>query len=226
MRLPPERELCLELRISRVTLRKALNKLVEDRVLSPSHGRGWYVTGTVSSTSTPSTKDWPSSLESFGETAARMGLVATSTVLRAAASPATIDDAELFSIAPGAPLFHLDRVRLLDGVPIAFESTRVPLYLVPGLAEVDFATASLYRTLADAEVDLLRADATIEAVEADDEDSAHLGLEVGKPLLIMRQLALDARERPVFSSEIRYAGDRYRLRTFFARRGRAPQPGG
>ena len=40
-RLPPERELCAELSISRVTLRKALLKLVDDGVLRSSHGRGW-----------------------------------------------------------------------------------------------------------------------------------------------------------------------------------------
>ena len=39
MRLPPERELCQQLSISRVTLRKALGQLVEDGVLSASHGR-------------------------------------------------------------------------------------------------------------------------------------------------------------------------------------------
>jgi GntR family transcriptional regulator len=33
----------------------------------------------------------------------------------------------------------------------------------------------------------------------------------------MRQLAVDADEHPLFVSTIKYAGDRYRLRTYFAR---------
>jgi DNA-binding GntR family transcriptional regulator len=211
MRLPPERELCQQLGISRVTLRKALTKLVDDGVLSASHGRGWYVAQATAS------KEWPNSLESFSETAKRMGLTASSTVLRAEESPATLDEAEGLFIAPGTPLFHLERVRLLGGVPIALDTTEVPAHLAPGLGDVDFTSASLYQELAAAGVEPLRADATIEAKEADAHAAALLELTVGKPVLVMRQLAVDQAERPLFTSTIKYAGDRYRLRTFFAR---------
>ena len=40
----------------------------------------------------------------------------------------------------------------------------------------------------------------------------------------MRQVVVDRASEPVFASVIRYAGDRYRLRTFFARSGRAAAP--
>ena len=213
MRLPPERELCQQLSISRVTLRKALNKLVDDGVLSASHGRGWYVAETAGSAG----KEFPNSLESFTETAARMGLVAGSRVLRAEIQPATFDQAEELSIAPGTPLFHLDRVRLLDEVPIALDVTRIPATLAPSLADADFTVDSLYEKLAEAGIEPLRADATIEAREADPSVAENLGLAVGKPVLVMRQVAVDRTEHPLFVSTITYAGDRYRLRTFFAR---------
>jgi GntR family transcriptional regulator len=102
-------------------------------------------------------------------------------------------------------------------VPIALDTTVVPTHIAPQLATTDFTTASLYDTLLKAGVEPLRADATIEAKEADAEAAARLNLDIGKPLLVMRQLALDAAERPLFISTISYAGDRYRLRTFFAR---------
>jgi GntR family transcriptional regulator len=211
MRLPPERELCQQLNISRVTLRKALTKLVEDGVLSASHGRGWYVAmGAVN-------KEWPNSLESFSETAERMGLTASSEVLRSEVAPASLDEAEELSIAPGTPLFHLERVRLLNGVPIAIDLTRIPADLVPGFTEVNFATDSLYEKLAEAGLELLRADSTIEAREADDYVAKHLVLDVGKPVLVMKQLVVDNADRPLFTSTIQYSGDRYRLRTFFSR---------
>lgn len=211
MRLPPERELCATLSISRVTLRRALLKLVDDGVLRASHGRGWYVAETGPQ------KDWPNSLESFTETAARMGLVASSRILRAEISPATIDEAEELSIAPGTPLFHLERVRMLGDVPIALDDSRVAAALVPGLDEVDFAAASLYDRLTRAGLDLVRADSTIEAREADHYLSANLSVEPGTPVLVMRQVVVDTAGRPLLASLIRYAGDRYRLRTFFSR---------
>lgn len=209
-RLPPERELCERLSISRVTLRKALARLVDDGVLRSSHGRGWFVAGSAQA-------DWPHSLESFSETAERMGLTATSVILRAGVEPATLDEAEELGIAPGAPLFQLVRVRLLDGVPIAMDDSRVPAALAPGLSDIDFASGSLYESLAHVGLDPQRADSTIEARGADAELAAHLRVQPGTPVLVMHQLVVDGDERPVLSSTIRYAGDRYRLRTFFAR---------
>lgn len=210
-RLPPERELCQQLNISRVTLRKALNRLIEVGIVSASHGRGWFVSAGVSR------KEWPNSLESFTETAKRMGLVASSTVLRAESSAATLDEAEELSIAPGTPLFHLDRVRLLDGVPTALDSTLIPVAVLPGWADIDFATASLYDAVTSGGTELVRADSTIEAREASDAIAESLGIAVGKPLLVMHQVVVDASDRPLFVSTINYSGERYRLRTNFAR---------
>ena len=146
-----------------------------------------------------------------------MGLEPQSEVLRAEAAPASFDEAEELSIAPGTDLFHLDRVRLLDGMPIALDSTQIPLAVLPEIGKADFTRDSLYSTLSDAGIEPLRADATMEAREADADEARYLRIEVGKPLLVMHQLAVDTAERPLFSSTIKYAGERYRLRTSFSR---------
>jgi GntR family transcriptional regulator len=210
-RLTPERELCEQLGISRVTLRRALRQLVEEGVLSASHGRGWYITQAAPK------KEWPNRLESFSETAARMGLRTHSTVLRAESGTATLDEAEQLGIAPGTVLFRLERVRFLEGVAIAIDLTRVPLALVPRIDQVDFAARSLYSTLSEAGIEPMRADSTIEAAKADERTAGLLKIGVGDPLLVMWQLAVGARQEPLFVSIIQYAGERYRLRTSFAR---------
>ena len=210
-RLPPERELCQQLGISRVTLRKALNQLVDAGVLNASHGRGWYVAKRAAK------REWPNTLESFTETADRMGLATRSEVLRAEAVPASFDEAEELSIVPGTDLFHLDRVRLLDELPIALDLTQIAVSVLPGVAGIDFTKHSLYATLAEAGIEPVRADSTIEAREADAAEAGHLRIAEGKPLLIMRQVSFDAGGRPLFTSTIKYVGERYRLRTSFSR---------
>lgn len=210
-RLPPERELCQQLGISRVTLRKALNQLVDAGVLNASHGRGWYVAKGAAK------QEWPNTLESFTETAARMGLETQSEVLRAEAVPASFDEAEELSIVPGTDLFHLERVRLLGGVPIALDLTQIAVSVLPGAGKVDFTKRSLFAVLAEAGIEPVRADATIEAREADAAEAPHLRIAEGKPLLIMRQVSFDATGRPLFTSTIKYVGERYRLRTSFSR---------
>ncbi|MGO4129700.1 GntR family transcriptional regulator [Inquilinus sp. YAF38] len=217
-RIPAERDLLARLSISRVTLRRALQSLVEAGVLTASHGRGWYV-------SADAPKEFPNTLESFSETAARLGLTPSSDVLRAAAAPATLDEAEDLGVAPGARLFHLDRIRRLDGVPVAVDTSFFAAQLAPELDGVDFRTASLFRLLLEAGIDLARAETTIEAQEADAVLAGHLEIEPGKPVLVLRQLIVDAAGRPLLSSTIRYAGDRYRLRTGFSRPRSAPARG-
>jgi GntR family transcriptional regulator len=209
-RLPPERELCQLLGISRVTLRKALAALVEEGVLRSAHGRGWYV-------ASPERKEWPNTLESFTETARRMGLVSSSRVLRSELGTSTLDEAEAFQIAPGTPLYRLDRVRMLDGVPIAVDESLVPGDIAVGLDTVDFTTRSLYDTIAGLGFQLAQADTTIEARQADGVLAGHLAIAAGTPVLEMRQIVRDRNQRPLLSSVIRYAGDRYRLRTSFLR---------
>jgi GntR family transcriptional regulator len=211
-RLPPERDLCQQLSISRVTLRKALSALVDEGVLRSAHGRGWYVTAPA-----PPRGDWPNTLESFSETARRMGLAPTSEVLRAAAAPASFDEAEEFQIAPGTPLFRLERVRRLDGVPIAVDESLLPTDVAEGFELVDFTTASLYEIVTDRGFQLAQADTTIEARPATAAVAEHLGVPEATPILQMRQVVRDRAARPLLSSTIRYAGDRYRLRTSFTR---------
>jgi len=213
-RLPAERDLFTRMSISRVTLRRALQSLVEEGVLTPSHGRGWYVSAKVP-------KEFPNTLESFSETARRLGLTPSSNVLRAEQAPASLDEAEELSIAPGAALFHLERIRRLDQVPVAVDTSFFAASLVPDLSRVDFSNASLFGLLIDAGVDLARAETTIEAHDADPVLARHLDIDVGKSTLVMRQLIVDTAGRPLLSSTIRYAGDRYRLRTSFSRTGRA-----
>ena len=209
-RLPPERELCGLLGISRVTLRRALAALVEEGVLRSAHGRGWYVAAAER-------KEWPNTLESFSETARRMGLVPTSRVLRCAVDAATFDEAEAFQIAPGTPLCRVDRVRKLDGVPIAVDESLVPADIAVGFESVDFTARSLYDTIAGLGFQLAQADTTIEARSADGALAVHLDIAPGTPVLEMRQIVRDRTGRPLLSSVIRYAGDRYRLRTSFLR---------
>ena len=210
-RLPSERKLCEQLQISRATLRKALAQLVNAGLVNSSHGRGWFVCVP------PSDNEWPTALESFSETARRKGLTASSTVVTNLVSPANLNEADRLKVAAGTPLFRLERVRQLDGIPVAIDDTALPLALAPGLPDKDFASLSLYQELADSGLVLDRAEASIEAHEADDYVAAHLGIDVGKPILVLDQITYDPTARPILSSVVRYSGDRYRLHTTFIR---------
>jgi GntR family transcriptional regulator len=209
-RLPSERVLCQRFGVSRVTLRRALADLVRQGVLESSRGRGWFVTTGVLG-------EPPNVLQSFTQTAAARGLPAGARVLQAAARPATLEEAEQLAIAPGAALFDLRRVRLLGGLPIAFDHSRVPLDLAPGLAGADFAVASLYAVLEAEGVTPARADYQVQACAADAAAAELLGAAPGDPVLVTEQVTYDAADRPVELATMTYRGDRYRFRASLRR---------
>ena len=199
--------------MSRVTLRRALRHLVQVGAVTSYQGRGWF----VARADYGDRGDWPSRLESFSETAARLGLTPSSSVLAADRELASIDDAEALAIAPGTPVLRIRRVRRLDGVPTALDTALVPESVAPGLLEVDFTTESLYSALAERGAGVLRAESVLESRPADIEASTALGIPAGAPMLVIRQVVLDDRGRTVLLSIVEYAGDRYRLRTTFTR---------
>jgi GntR family transcriptional regulator len=220
-RLPSERELCAQLGISRVTLRRALRHLVDAGVLRASHGRGWYVAPRAEKAD----REWPQALESFTETARRKSLTATAQVLRADVAEANLDEAEEFEVAAGTLLFVLERVRLLDGVPVAVDSSRSVLSMAPELPRADFSRASLLEELARAGVEPVATDTMIESRGCPEEATGHLGLAAGDPVLVMQHTMVDAKGRVVLLSATTYRGDRYRLRTSFRRGGAAGAEG-
>lgn len=203
-RLPPERALAQHFGVSRVTLRRSLEELAQAGMIARS-GTGWMV-------ASPAIGEPPNVLMSFSEMAASRGLKPGGRVLDRRQRPATIDEADELGLAPGTPLFELERLRSLDDVPILIDRTRIPLTLAPGLSDMDLAGLSLYEALEqNFGLRPTRARLTVEAIPADERRARLLGLEPGEPLLLCRQQSQDQAGRPIELCDMVYRGDRYRF---------------
>jgi GntR family transcriptional regulator len=208
-KVPSERVLMRRLGVSRTTVRRAIQHLVEDGVIESSARRGSFVS--------PPLAEPANHLMSFTELGAERGLTASARVISARVRAATFEEGEAFGIAPGADLFELSRLRMLDGVPIAVDHSRVPLARAPLLPTVDFTSASMFATLEAAGAGPVRADYSVAAAAADRERARLLGIEVGDPLLIAATTSFDANERLVELGETAYRSDRYRFETTLVR---------
>jgi GntR family transcriptional regulator len=204
-RLPGERELCKHFEVSRVTVRRALAELRDRGLIEPDGTRGWFVTSNALGE--------PNALMSFSEMARSRGLVPGSRVLGAAVRPATMDEAEALRIAPGTELFDLERVRLLDGVAVALEHSRLPLHVAPALPAADLAAGSLYEALRRAGIVPASADYVLQAVAAEPRQAALLEVKRGAALLMATATSHDTKGKPIELSCSIFRGDRYRFRT-------------
>ena len=203
--LPTERVLSERYGVSRVTVRRALALLADDGLVQAVQGRGTFVTG--ERISEPATE-----LLSFHDMVAGGDLVVGAEPLRVDTRPATLREAERFGIASGARLFELERLRTLDGLPVAVDHNLLPLALDDQLPGLDWTTASLYARLAERGHAPEAADYAVEARTADPGQAGLLGCEPGSPLLVSESAAFDRRGRLVVLGVIAYRGDRYRFR--------------
>lgn len=203
-RLPGERALAEELKVSRSTLRLALLQLAEDGRLVASAQRGWFVPQLVLG-------EPPSQLISFTELAAQRGLRATSRVLSRVTRPATFDEAADLQIAAAAPLIEIVRLRGMDGVPITVESAVLPLRRVEWLAESDLTDRSLYGALEEHDIRVHRSTYTVQAMNAGEWESELLDLPAGAAVLVARDVTFTVDRIPIIITVNRYRGDAYRF---------------
>jgi GntR family transcriptional regulator len=139
-------------------------------------------------------------------------------VLSSTVRAATIDEAEAFGIAPGAELLELERLRMLDGLPISLDNNRVPLRFLPPPGELDFTTDSLYAAIERAGHPLARGDYELEARAAGPREAGPLGLAPGTPVLFAITVAIGEDGRVVDLGRTVYRADRYRFQATLMRR--------
>jgi GntR family transcriptional regulator len=218
-RLPVERALCEQFGVSRATVRRALRALAEDGLLDSSLRRGSFVaSGPLG--------EPPNVLLSFAAMAAARGYASSAKVLSQSVRPTTIDEADILMVAPGSGLFVLERLRLLEDMPVAIELSRISIVRAPGVDDVDYSTTSLYETLETrCGVTPTRADVTIEAVAADPAMAALLDVEPGTPLLLTNDTMFDRSGDPVSIDRTHFRSDRYRFRTSLHSRSGVPGGG-
>jgi GntR family transcriptional regulator len=196
--LPGERTLSEALGISRVTVRKALDLLVEAGLLQRRHGSKTAVSSPVEKSLF--------SLTSFSEEMRARGLEPGCIWLSKEISRPSPAEVMALGLSPSAELLRLKRVRTADGAPVAVETASVPARFLP---KPELVTNSLYEALDAVGALPQRAIQRLRSRPATELDAQLLNCPVGAPLLIIERRCFLADEQIVEFTETRYRADVY-----------------
>lgn len=206
-RIPPEREFCEQLGVSRMTVRQALSRLEQRGLLVRQQGRGTFA-------SQPKLRQSATVLRGFFEEMVDQGMVPTSTVLSAEERVAPRRLAQALDLRLGETVTTIVRVRYAETVPVVVERSSFPTRIVPGLLDMDLEQGSIYRILDERYgARPVRASQSMEAVPAESWEASILGIPVGSPVMHVERTAWDEQGRPVEYARDAYRGDRTRFVT-------------
>lgn len=196
--IPPERELASELGVSRITIRKAIDGLVDEGLLTRRQGAGTFVAGRVE-------KQF-AKLTSFSEDMAARGRAVRSEWLLRAEGAVTPDEALTLGLSPGTRVYRFNRIRYADDLGMALEYSTIAGFGLTSLGAVD---ASLYAALQATGNRPVRALQRLRAVLFDERQAKLLGVEPGAPGLFIERRGFLEDGRTIEMTHSWYRGDAY-----------------
>lgn len=201
---PTERELCETFKISRITVRRAVDELVREGYLVTQQGKGTFIAKVKLQRSTANMKSFSAATVAEGH---RPGSRLLSLRHEKAAEPIT----SFLKVSTDDWLWVVERVRLADDEPIGIST--VYLNLPPDLslapAELE-QEVSLWSILEKKGIVLSKSEETLQAVMANKEQAQLLEVNEGFPLLLAEGIVYTHQAVPVEYHQIFNRGDRYK----------------
>ena len=196
--LPSERDLSEMTGMSRVTIRKAIDKLIDEGLLFRKQGSGTFVLPRIEAPG--------STLSGFSDDARKRG--ENSSVLwmfKSYATP-TDEEASALEISQTTQVARLGRVRLLGGEPLAIEHAVVPARFLPALDDLG---DSLYAALGQRGFRPVAGQQRIRASLATPTEAGIFSVRQNSEILRIERLTRLADSTPVEFTRSAYRGDRY-----------------
>ncbi|WP_298936506.1 GntR family transcriptional regulator [uncultured Ruegeria sp.] len=199
--LPAEREIATLTGLSRVTVRRAMQDLVDRGIIVQRQGSGSFV-----SDGTPKVEQSLSRLTSFTEDMTRRGLNSSSEWLERGVHTPSPEEVMALALSSGEAVARISRLRRANDRPMAIERASLPIDILPKPQLVD---SSLYEVLGRDGNRPVRALQRISAINLESEDSALLGVEPGAAGLRIVRTSYLANRRVVEFTRSIYRGDAY-----------------
>lgn len=203
--LPTENELIDRYKISRVTVRKAMDLLLNDGLIAKRRGYGTFV-------QPHKVEQTMSKVLHFSSDMEKRGFKSSTSMLVNEMVPATKAIAEALNIDEGEPMVHVSRLRYADGIPMCMESAYLIYKSCPDVLGKDFSVSSMRNFLVEKyNIVWKSASQKIFAMNATPKLAGSLQVHEGDPLFYIERLSFTQDGKPGEYLQSYYRGDSYYL---------------
>jgi GntR family transcriptional regulator len=196
--LPAEREMAEDFSVSRITVRKALEGLVSEGLLTRRQGAGTFVAARVE-------KNF-SKLTCFTEDMVSRGRAPHSEWISRTEGAVTPEESLTLGLSPSTPVYRFHRIRYADGAPMAVEYSTIAGFALPS---TDVVGASLYDALSATGHRPVRALQRLRAVLVTAQHASLLGVKVKDAGLLVERRGYLRDGQVVEVTQSYYRGDTY-----------------
>ncbi|WP_017470870.1 GntR family transcriptional regulator [Amphibacillus jilinensis] len=204
--LPSEREYAEAYNISRMTVRQAINNMVNEGLLYRQKGRGTFIAD-------QKFEQDLSGLTSFSEDMKKRHHMPSNQLISIQLINTTPLINNKLNLAAGDFIYEIKRLRLADDEPIALETIYTPKKFV---GEIDKAqvTQSFYDYIENQlKLKIVHGLQTIEAALANKDEIKYLNIKKGDPILLMQRTSYltDQEDTPIEYVKSAYRADKYKF---------------
>lgn len=189
--LPSENELAREFGVTRLTVRSAVDGLVESGLVRRLQGKGTFVVGPLAFGGEDRAQP-----KGFRERAGERG-AGSVRVLSQTTRLAGPWYAHLLGIDEDALLYNVRRLNSLDGVPVSIENTFIPLALFPGIESLDLTVFSLYAAYEQYGHKAIGTQEKLDITVLGARSAGLLRVSAGTPALVLECISYDAGGTPL-----------------------------
>lgn len=206
--IPSEHDLIAKYDVSRITVRRAIDELVNEGYLYRVHGKGTYVKGN-------SYNQDLFSMASCTDAIIELGLKPGRKVISQKTMKCDKQRARKLQINDNSNIFELQRVYYADEESLNTTIATLPYSYFDGIEKHNFGEESLYKILENEYgVKITRATRTFEAMIAYGDIADHLQIKEGQPVLLFSGITygiIRGKEVPVEIFKCHYRTDKFKF---------------
>jgi len=207
-KIPNENELAAMFNVHRMTVRQAIDKLVDDHMLVRKRSKGTFLLSEKSPVLTRSLEN----ITTYHDDIVKAGLEPRYKTLEAKVIPGEESVTSTMGLKPGDPVVYLKRLMLANNVPLVVERCYLPHALFPGISEENLNAPLYTLMLQKYNVAPHHSNQEISAVMPGVHERKLLKISESTPGILVQCLVYDNAGQVIEYSQSFHRGDKYKFR--------------